>query len=347
VDETSFRRTVTFLAPLLALPVASIALISGLVKQKPDVAWLRFIGEASPWTVLLLGLGVFVFELRVVRARNVTEQRRWSAISAEFSGRRLSLKQRKALEAEKQPAPGRASAWAAAAIVIAMTTLLIGDPALRGAIDLVLVVAYMWTFAVADRRRRRALQKLCPDCAERVKVGARVCRYCGFRFNAASSPGSQLRPDAARLLSVSPSALGTHGQVVDEFRAQGHTSLANWLAACNGVVDLRAFHAMLVRIIPTASNPDEMARLARVVARLIVVYEDGDIRNYRALAEERRVPKSTPCGTHSDLASWMRARRAAKREREAAGQAAAADNGEPVTVDGTASAQTDPPREPA
>ena len=30
--------------------------------------------------------------------------------------------------------------------------------------------------------------KVCPDCAEDVKAAARVCRFCGFRFDAGDEP---------------------------------------------------------------------------------------------------------------------------------------------------------------
>jgi predicted amidophosphoribosyltransferase len=30
--------------------------------------------------------------------------------------------------------------------------------------------------------QRAEATKLCPDCAEEVKAAARVCRFCGFRF---------------------------------------------------------------------------------------------------------------------------------------------------------------------
>jgi hypothetical protein len=40
------------------------------------------------------------------------------------------------------------------------------------------------TLAALFPRRLEPLTKTCPDCAERVKQAARVCRFCGHRFDA-------------------------------------------------------------------------------------------------------------------------------------------------------------------
>ncbi len=54
-------------------------------------------------------------------------------------------------------------------------------------------VAVVWIFAAIVRRGDASssstpghAQKKCPDCAEFVRMEARVCKHCGYRFDAES-----------------------------------------------------------------------------------------------------------------------------------------------------------------
>jgi hypothetical protein len=294
MDEPPFRRTVTLLAPLLAVPIAAAAVIGALVNAKPTAQWLRFIGQALPWLVLVFGLNVVILELAIATRRSSRWNRRRRELDAVRSGaRRPSRTTARAAELGPDPveSAGRISAWALAAVILTMSTLLIDDAALRGAVDLVLAVAFISCYAASARHRRRAMLKTCPDCAELVKVAARVCRYCGFRFNAATSPGAPLSGSTAReLLAVSPVVLKAHREVVENLRYSGHFSEADWLAACNGIEDVRAVNAMLNRRLEadvSLPRSPECERVKRLIAALIDVYEDGDdITPYRKLFAE-------------------------------------------------------------
>ena len=60
----------------------------------------------------------------------------------------------------------------------------------------------------------RADTKACPDCAEDVKVAARVCRYCGYQFEPTGTPSpAAVEPIAADWEDTAPSAPPTAAPV--------------------------------------------------------------------------------------------------------------------------------------
>ena len=43
----------------------------------------------------------------------------------------------------------------------------------------ILLVLFIVTFIIISAKRKQADRKACPFCAERVKLEAKVCRFCG------------------------------------------------------------------------------------------------------------------------------------------------------------------------
>lgn len=73
-----------------------------------------------------------------------------------------------------------------------------GDLVALGGAAVVIALA-TWPLAWDLYERDKASRKVCPDCCEEVKVGARVCRYCGYRWTEAwASGGRRLTFDYVR-----------------------------------------------------------------------------------------------------------------------------------------------------
>jgi hypothetical protein len=51
-----------------------------------------------------------------------------------------------------------------------------------GLMSLVVAVIYSPFVVTREIKRAKASTQVCPDCAERIKAQARVCRFCGYRF---------------------------------------------------------------------------------------------------------------------------------------------------------------------
>jgi uncharacterized protein UPF0547 len=92
-------------------------------------------------------------------------------------------------------APGQ---WGAGAFIIALLLCLV----LIGLIALIymLIVKPDGTLTVTYERRTVAEEKSCPQCAERVKTAALVCRFCGHKFPALEPQMNGVSAEEDRLI---------------------------------------------------------------------------------------------------------------------------------------------------